>query len=460
MKYINSSKPLANKLNVTSGITVLNKSMITLLFFCTGIGSSFADSTPVVAGKTLLAKGSVNAVVPSENGTNESRALKRRSKIMSVDHITTGANSKAQFSMSDGGLITLKENTEINVSNYVFDNDTQKGSATLEVISGGLRSISGLIKKTGGDYQVKTPVGSIGIRGTHFAVEVVGDDVFFGVYSGNIDIDLNNNETLSLGVTEGFAFASVNQSGEVTSFSKAPEVLSLAFVPKEAVNTGADSEDTADSDSKTASNPNSNPNSNSSTTANNRGSAPLSSPSNGAAIQTTVNVANNSVPPTTDNFSNDIDTTNSEFTPDVYTELEIEEINNEAELITATIADLLSERTGTFNYQEITQNDINSTAGGASNLSLNLAINFDNGTVPGGALSLTDAQGEWFATYSGLINVDQLELGVNFASHANQRAEGNISAAFSDGLSEITGNFDLQEVEDPSVKATGSFKIK
>jgi len=420
---------------------LLTKTTPTLILLsCLGsVGPSFA-AEEIVAGKTLLAKGNVKAI---NTETNDSRSLKRRSKIMSVEHITTGENSKAQFSMSDGGLITLKENTEINVSHYVFDEETQQGSATLEVISGGLRSISGLIKKTGGDYQVKTPVGSIGIRGTHFAVEVSGDDVYFGVYSGNIDIELDNEQTLSLGVSEGFAFASVSQSGTITPFTKAPEILSLGYNTSQSES----SDDAVDEDVPTE----------------NSNATPVTSVASTDVIPETTNDTSEASDSETSNTQ--VNSSEELVASDVYTDLVSEEIESVTEEIVdiediQTIAELISERTGTFNYAEIIQSDVTSSVGNAGDLSLNLAVDFDNGTVPGGSLSLTDAQGEWFASYSGLINVDQLELNVNFASHANKRADGDITAVFSDGLDEITGEFNLQEVDDTSISTEGSFQIK
>ncbi len=389
------------------------KTMLTLVItsFCITSTASYANNNAEYAGKTLLAKGTVSA----NNSLNQNtRKLKRRSKIFSVDSITTGENSKAQFSMADGGLITLKENTEILVDNYVFDKTTQQGSATLEVISGGLRSISGLIKKTGGDFKVKTPVGSIGIRGTHFAVEVVNDKVFFGVFSGNIDILLNNNQTLSLGVNEGFSFASINETGDITPLTQAPEVLSQGYGSR-------------------------------STT-----SESTTSPSAGTSVASTV-INQQELAQVSSGL---VSATEESISPEVYNESEWQAVPS------TPIAELIASRTGTFNYQQVTESDITSSVGNTSNFTMNMAINFDNGTVPGGSLSLTDSQGEWFAAYSGLINIDQLELGVNFASHGNQRADGDISAAFSNGLDELTGRFNLHETENPTVKASGSFKIK
>ena len=369
-----------------------------------------------VAGKTILAKGQVSA---TNIKSDEVRKLRRRSEIFSVDSITTGAKSKAQFSMSDGGLITLKENTEIKISDYHFDQDSKQGSATLEVVSGGLRSISGLIKKSGGDYQITTPVGSIGIRGTHFAIEIVEDNVVFGVFSGNIDVKLHNQTTLSLGASEDFAFASVDPAGQITLMTQAPPSISAGLGNRESSTQDSKESDSSENDSNTS--------------------------------DTTAAVADE---------SRDVDT--GSYTADegavvdasLYNESEWQGING------SPIADLIAERTGTLIYDNVINSSISSTVGGVQDFELTMTVDFDRATVPDGSLSFSDQQGEWFAAFSGLINVDKLELGVNFASHNNSQADGNISAAFSNGLDEITGNVTLFELEDQNTSAGGSFKVE
>jgi hypothetical protein len=367
-----------------------------------------------VAGKTILAKGKVEAI---DQSSTEKRKLKRRSEIFNVDTITTGKKSKAQFSMSDGGLITLKENTEILISNYKFNPEAGEASATLEVVNGGLRSISGLIKKSGGDYQVKTPVGSIGIRGTNFAVEVNGDDVTFAVYSGNIDVKLNDESTLSLGSTEEFSFASVNAQGQVTRMTQAPPNISLGFSD---VSVSESEENTTDEE--------------------------VDSNQLSQGVIVSASVSPMSATPVA---------TESETTDDssIYTESDWQGIRGSA------VEELLAERTGTLAYNSLIESKVNSTVGPVSNFTMSMTVDFDNASVPGGTLSFSDSQGEWFAAYSGLINVDQLNLGINFASHGNNRADGVIFAAFSNGLDEIIGGFNLHEINDPSVNAGGSFKV-
>jgi hypothetical protein len=366
-----------------------------------------------VAGKTILAKGQVNAI---DQTNNETRKLKRRSKIFEIDSLITGANSKAQFSMSDGGLITLKENTELKISDYSFDHDSNQGSATLEVVSGGLRSISGLIKKSGGDYQVKTPVGSIGIRGTHFAVQVEGDNVLFGVFSGDIDVKLLNDKTLSLGASEDFAFASVDPAGQVTLLTQAPSSISAGL------GDSASSEEESDEESSSESDPN--------TVASVDAGTEESDTSGYAAVG--------------EGEASDAS---------LYNESDLQGMNG------TPIAELIAQRTGTLSYENSGEGVIQSTVGDVNDFSMMMVIDFDKASIPEGSINFSDQQGEWFAAYSGLINVDQLDLGINFASHGNNRADGDISAAFSDGLEEVIGSFNLVEREDSSVSSGGSFKM-
>ncbi|WP_077288438.1 FecR domain-containing protein [Cognaticolwellia aestuarii] len=389
--------------------------LVLLSLFLLLMTTHYSSYANIAAGKTILAKGKVEA---QHQASKEKRPLRRRSEIFDVDNIITGDKSKAQFSMSDGGLITLKENTEILISNYKFNPEAGEGSATLEIISGGLRSISGLIKKSGGDYQIKTPVGSIGIRGTHFAVEVIDDEVLFAVYSGNIDVELADQTTLSLGSSEDFSFASVNNQGVVTRMIQAPASISLGYsttAPKKA--------------DESAKNENSKDDQASGVVVANTDAAPIS----------------------TDALTYD---GNELDDKGIYGESEWQGVKD------LPIAELISERTGTLSYSNVSESIVNSSVGQVSDFTMSMTVDFDNASVPGGTLSFSDSEGEWFAAYSGLINIDQLELGINFASHGDNRADGSIFAAFSNGLDELVGGFSLQEINNPSVNADGSFKIQ
>ena len=118
------------------------------------------------AGKTMIARGDVKAYEEAE----AQRKLKRRAPIYNVDTVTTAEKSKAQFRMTDGTLLALKENTTLLISEYQYQENQEGNSAVLELVEGGLRSVTGAIKSNNGQYELKTPVGSIGIRGTHYEI--------------------------------------------------------------------------------------------------------------------------------------------------------------------------------------------------------------------------------------------------------------------------------------------------
>ncbi|MDO6835816.1 FecR family protein [Pseudoalteromonas carrageenovora] len=359
--------------------------------------SFYSQANTTAAGKTILARG---AVVATDATSEQQRSLKRRDTVYGVDKITTGEKSKAQFSMSDGGLIALKENSVLNIANYEFDAATQQGSASIELIKGGLRSISGVIKKNGGSYNVKTPVGSIGIRGTHFELQLVDGDMYVAVWDGAIDLTLQDNSILSLGSNEAFSFAQVTSVGDVIKTTQAPAIFTQSIA---SINSNDESEAEQDQ------------------------------------------IAENSA----SENNEDADT----VLADVYAEQQFQAVSN------AALIDQIAQRQGIFNYQA-TSFDVSSSLGEVSDFSMSMSVDFDNGTVPDGEISFNDAGGNWYAAYSGFIDLTKLDLAVTFASHNNNKAVGDIDAIFLNDIDTITGDFNLNEISNPAVNSSGSFRLE
>jgi len=359
--------------------------------------SFYSQANTTAAGKTILARG---AVVATDATSEQQRSLKRRDTVYGVDKITTGEKSKAQFSMSDGGLIALKENSVLNIANYEFDAATQQGSASIELIKGGLRSISGVIKKNGGSYNVKTPVGSIGIRGTHFELQLVDGDMYVAVWDGAIDLTLQDNSILSLGSNEAFSFAQVTSVGGVIKTTQAPAIFTQSIA---SINSNDESEAEQDQ------------------------------------------IAENSA----SENNEDADT----VLADVYAEQQFQAVSN------AALIDQIAQRQGIFNYQA-TSFDVSSSLGEVSDFSMSMSVDFDNGTVPDGEISFNDAGGNWYAAYSGFIDLTKLDLAVTFASHNNNKAVGDIDAIFLNDIDTITGDFNLNEISNPAVNSSGSFRLE
>lgn len=174
------------------------------------------------AGITLVASGSVSA---AQDGSDE-REVKRRSKIFETDLITTGPDSRAQFRMKDGAMIALTESSQWQVLEYKYQ-EAEEDAVAMKLLKGGLRTISGQVGKADHtQYKLDTPVGSIGIRGTHYEVRITADGkLLLGVYEGTIAAETSQG-TIELGAAAEYSFASIDAGGNITYYETIPPEFS------------------------------------------------------------------------------------------------------------------------------------------------------------------------------------------------------------------------------------------
>lgn len=358
------------------------------------------------AGLTLMARGNVTATATD---TRQSRDLSRKAPVFNIDQVSTGAESQAQFRMLDGALLALQSDTELLISEYKAGSATEQGSVVMELVKGSLRTVTGSIKGEAGNYQLKTPVGSIGIRGTTFQLSYINEIMLVGVWDGQIELQITRADGTVQNVTFGggqsASFAQITAAGQVTPMLSPPAEFA--------------GDTTGDAGSTN------------------------SSSSSDSAANTAFTDATNSL---------------SAQGPEDTSFIAEQAYQGSSNQI--PVAELIAARSGSYQYASLEQFSVQSTEGAVSNFQASMTIDFDNGTVPQGELSFSDAGGEWFAAFNGVVNVDQLELGVNFASHGNERAQGQIDTLFVDGIDQILGQFVLSEIEDPTTTAGGVFLIK
>ena len=109
--------------------------------------------------------------------SNQSKeSLITGSKIYFGDSIFTEAASTAQILLMDQTTLTIGENSELVIDEFVYDPQTKIGKIVSSVKIGTVKIITGEISKTNpDDLEIKTPTGSIGARGTEFAVVTESD---------------------------------------------------------------------------------------------------------------------------------------------------------------------------------------------------------------------------------------------------------------------------------------------
>lgn len=96
-------------------------------------------------------------------------ALAVSSPVFRSETVTAGPASLGELRLSDDSKVLVGENSSVALDDFVVG-EGGFGRASIKVAKGALRFISGDSKK--GAFKVKTPVSSIGVRGTFFDVYV------------------------------------------------------------------------------------------------------------------------------------------------------------------------------------------------------------------------------------------------------------------------------------------------
>ncbi len=140
--------------------------------------------------------------------------LRHGTEVNSGDTIETG-HGRAQVRFTDGGFVSLQPDTTFRVDDYEFqEQKPEKRRGFFSLLKGGLRAISGLIGRRDREkYRLKTPVATIGIRGTEYLVKLNGG-LYVSVGDGSIWVYNDAGELVLL----------AGQSAHVSGPHAAPEL--------------------------------------------------------------------------------------------------------------------------------------------------------------------------------------------------------------------------------------------
>ena len=140
---------------------LLNKKILILLVFL--LLPNFGNANTDFIGVIGAAVGKIT------NQNNEK--LLNGSKIFFGDTIISNQNSNAQILFLDQTILTLGEDTELTIDEFIYDPNSHDGSFVSNVKSGTVKFITGQIsKKNPENLEVKFPSGTLGARGTEFVV--------------------------------------------------------------------------------------------------------------------------------------------------------------------------------------------------------------------------------------------------------------------------------------------------
>ena len=173
------------------------------------------------AGRALSLVGEVTV-----SRAGKTLRLTQGADIEAGDHLVVGDKSSLQIRFTDESIVSLRPNSELKIEDYQFKRNVETDRSALNLIKGGLRTITGAIGKGNQqNYGVKTSTATIGIRGTHYVLVICDNNcfnadgspaqngLFGGVTDGRIVV-INEGGTVAFTQQEYFRVASSNNPAE------------------------------------------------------------------------------------------------------------------------------------------------------------------------------------------------------------------------------------------------------
>jgi hypothetical protein len=142
-------------------------------FAVAGLAAAPAFAQPGAVGIEAAIRGDVKI---RGAGNNRIRPAVLRERVILNDEVRTGGASQLQILLLDRTTFTIGANARIAVDRFVFDPNANSRSVGVMVTQGAFRFMSGrALGHPSGAATLRTPIASIGIRGTIFE-GVVGED--------------------------------------------------------------------------------------------------------------------------------------------------------------------------------------------------------------------------------------------------------------------------------------------
>lgn len=155
---------------------------------------------PVVAAAEPMSVGIVDKVQAEVTALQAGapRDLAPKGDVLFKDKLRTGPGARLEAKLADDTVLTLGENGKLTVDEFVYKPGGRGGKLALNVTQGAFLFVGGKIEgPTGGNVSIKTPVGTLGVRGTTvwggpidggFGVLVLKGEVWVKTAHGTVDL--------------------------------------------------------------------------------------------------------------------------------------------------------------------------------------------------------------------------------------------------------------------------------
>ena len=137
--------------------------LLSCLTFSVRVAESIAGSVKKIQGSAVVRRGA--ETIPAREGMH----------LLVNDILQTSADCRLGAILQDGTRISLGPGTEVRIDRFIYEPVNGKFGLLLRLARGVLAYVSGRIAQFSPEsVSVETPVGVVGLRGTHFAVSIEG----------------------------------------------------------------------------------------------------------------------------------------------------------------------------------------------------------------------------------------------------------------------------------------------
>ena len=159
------------------------------------IFAALAVCPSALAQSQIGAAAAVRNQVSATQGSQE-RRLATGNPVLTNDRIRTGADSVAQLLFADQTTLSVGPRSEVTLDRFVYDPNRSTGDVGVSLTTGALRFVSG--QQDPRSYQVRTPVATIGVRGTIVDFLFINGRMFGILDEGRCSFTLPNGSVIEL----------------------------------------------------------------------------------------------------------------------------------------------------------------------------------------------------------------------------------------------------------------------
>jgi hypothetical protein len=169
----------------------MRRSTLALCALLAAISFSPAAFAQTRIGAASAVRNQVTATLSGED-----RRLAAGNSIHASERIRTGVDSTTQLLFADQTNLTVGPRSDVTLDRYVYDPNRSVGDVAVGLSSGALRFVSG--QQDPRSYQVRTPVATIGVRGTIVDFLLINGRMFAILDEGRAFFTLANDNVIEL----------------------------------------------------------------------------------------------------------------------------------------------------------------------------------------------------------------------------------------------------------------------